>query len=341
MDNSSKYDIPWELISESLTGSLSSEEEIQLQQWLSSSPEHKEKYSQILELWKNGMDDYGFYKIANENEAWKSFQSKLDRDAPDDSDLNESKVIQGQFITRRKLFRNLMAAAAVFVAVLGIGIWFLLSKSNPVVYETAANEQRKVILKDGSTITLYPLTKIEVSPGYNKTTRTLLMPSGTVDFDVKHRPDLPFIVELGSTQIRDIGTSFTIQKGEKKINVMVTTGKVVFSNLTNKENRELPAGTGVSFDVQNESFGDIESSNSLLNNKKLLNFKDTPLEEVLVAIQNVYGKKVVVTDSNINHKKITATLEGMPYQTALKVICKSLGLDCIVNDSIYILKEKK
>ena len=37
MNNSPKNDLPWELMAESLTGNLSVEEELQLQQWISSS----------------------------------------------------------------------------------------------------------------------------------------------------------------------------------------------------------------------------------------------------------------------------------------------------------------
>lgn len=337
MSTSPKYTIPWELISSSLVGNLSLEEETQLQQWLSSDPGHREKLSQIQELWKSGMEDYKFYKQANENEAWKSFQSKLAENSSEDID---TQVIQGEFIERKKLFRNLAAAAILFFAVLGIGLWFLLSRSNPVIYETAAKEQKKVMLADGTTIILYPLTQVQVSPGYNQTNRTILMTSGTANFDVKHHSDKPFVVELGSTQIRDIGTIFTVQKDEMKINVMVTAGKVLFSNLTNKENRELPAGTGITFDVQNESFGAIESANFWLN-KKLLNFKDAKLSEVIAIIEKVYGKKIIVGDSNISRKKITASLEGMPYTSTLKVICKSLGLEYAVQDTVYILREKK
>ena len=47
MDTSPKYDFPWELITESLTGNLTVEGEIQLQQWFSSNPENKEKYLKI------------------------------------------------------------------------------------------------------------------------------------------------------------------------------------------------------------------------------------------------------------------------------------------------------
>ncbi len=79
MNKSPKNDLPWELIAESLTGSLSAEEELQLQQWISSDAENKEKYLQIKELWKNGMEDYTFYQMANEEESWKALQCENEK----------------------------------------------------------------------------------------------------------------------------------------------------------------------------------------------------------------------------------------------------------------------
>jgi hypothetical protein len=60
METSPEKDFPWELIAESLTGSLSAEGEIQLQQWLSFDTENRKKFLQIEEMWKNGMEDYRY-----------------------------------------------------------------------------------------------------------------------------------------------------------------------------------------------------------------------------------------------------------------------------------------
>jgi len=338
MDFSPKYNIPWELISASLTDSLSVEEEFQLQQWFASNPDHREKYIQIQELWKNGMEDYAFYKNANENEAWKALHIKLGKV---DSRQLDTKVIQRKFTHRPKLLINVLAVAAVFVGLVGIGLWLFLNKNNSEIYETAANVQKKVTLTDGSTILLKPLTRIELSPDYNKKTRTIIMASGEASFDVGHQSNKTFIVELGSTQIKDVGTSFTILKREKMIDITVSSGKVIFMKLSTRETRELPAGTGITFDIQNESFGEIEPAHSYRTNSQMLNFENTPLLDAIAAIEKAYRKKIVISDTTIGYKKITAQLYGMSYPTVMEVICKSLRLEYTIKDSTYILKERK
>jgi transmembrane sensor len=336
MDNSLKNELPWELIAESLTGNISPEEELQLKQWISSSAQNKEKYLQIEELWNNGMEDYRFFHMANEEESWRSLQLKMRKNIPEQKD---TKVIQGQFVQRKNVVRNLIAIAAVFIGLVSAVIWFVLPKNNPVIYETAFNEQKKVNLSDGSVITLLPETKIRVPASYNNSGRTIIMESGEAGFDVMHNPRKSFIIELGSTQIKDIGTSFTIRKEMKSIDVSVSAGKIAFVKLSTHETIEVNAGSAITYDVQHERFGKIKAADSLKTAKRLLSFKNTPLSEVIANIQKVYGKKIVLNDG-IDNKTFTGQLDGMSFKGAIRVICTTYGLEYEINDSMYILKAK-
>ena len=259
MDTSSNYIIPWNILAESLTGSLSDDEKRELDQWLLSDPENKEKYSQIRELWENGMDDYPDYRNADELRAWNALKTKLVKNK--DGSL-EGNVLEGRFIQRFRMIRNLLAIAAVFLGVVGIGIWFMISGSHQVIYETAGNSHQKVLLKDGSSIVLNPHTRITISGEYNKSNRTVTMSSGEAYFDVGHRQDKPFIVEMGATKIEDIGTSFKIRKTEKETEVTVTSGEVAFVRISTKETRKLTAGTSSIYYVQADKFGEVTSSSS-------------------------------------------------------------------------------
>jgi transmembrane sensor len=336
MNKSPKNDLPWELITESLTGSLSAEGELQLQQWISSGPEKKEKYLRIKELWKPGMENYRFYQMANEEESWKALHAKMRKANPEQA---ETRVVQGRFNQRQIFVRNLIAIAAVFIGFIGVGLWFILPQNHPVIYETAFNLQKRVYLVDGSVITLQPNTKIEVPAAYNKSGRKIIMDAGEAWFDVVHNPGKSFVVELGSTQIKDIGTSFTIRKELNSIDVSVSAGKIAFVKLSTRETKELKAGSAITFDVRRESFGNMRAVDSMKIVEQLLDFENTPLSAVIVSIQKVYGKKIIINDG-IANKTFTGQLDGMPYISVLKVICESLGLEYSINDSLYILKAK-
>jgi transmembrane sensor len=336
MNKLPKNDLPWELIAESLTGSLSAEGELQLQEWISSGSENREKYMQIIELWKNGMEDYRYFRMADGEKSWKALHEKMKTDHPENK---EAGAIRVSFDQGKKLIRNLIAIAAVLIGVVGIGLWFILPLNHPVIYETAFNVQKKVRLTDGSVIILKPNSKIEIPSSYNRSRRTVIMNAGEAWFEVVHNPARSFIVKLGSAQITDIGTSFTIHKALNYIDVTVSTGKIAFTKLSTKERKELDAGSAITFNVRSDSFGRVRSVGPMGMNELLPDFENTPLSDVIASVQKVYGKKIVINDK-IAGKTFTGQLNGMAYTSVIRVICESLGLEYSVKDSIYILKAK-
>ena len=336
MDNLAKYEIPWEIIADSLTGNLTDEGEHQLQQWFLLDPEHKKKFLKIQELWKDGTEDYKYYRMANEEEAWKALQVRMESVQPEEA---KPKVVHVDFDHRRKFIRNLLAIASACIGFIAI-VWYFTVRNNPDIYITGSNDHKKISLSDGTVITLHPLTRIEVPHGFGTSGRTVVMASGEADFEVVHRADLPFIVELGSSVVRDIGTSFIIRREGKKIHLAVSSGKVAFEINATKETKELNAGSAVSFDEQQHEFSAVKATETSGAFEKLLFFENTPLSEVILSIQKVYAKKVVITDS-ISGKKLTAKLQGMPFDTAIEVICTSLDLEYSVRDTIYMLKDKR
>ena len=255
MDNLPKYEIPWEIIADFLTGNLTDEGEHELQQWFLLDPEHKNNFLKIQELWKNGTEDYKYYRMANEDEAWKALQVRM---VSDQHETGNPKVIRIDFGHRRKLLGNLLAIASVCIGFIAI-LWYFTVRNNPDVYVTGSNDHKKISLTDGTVIILHPLTRIEVPHGFGASGRTVVMASGEADFEVVHRADLPFMVELGSTVVRDIGTSFIIRREGKMIHLAVSSGKVAFESTATNETRELGAGSAVSFDEQQKEFSTINS----------------------------------------------------------------------------------
>ena len=74
---SSEHTIPWDLISSALQGNLSTEEEAQLELWISSNPENQELFNQLEKTWNEGLNDYAIYRDADENIAWDALRLKL------------------------------------------------------------------------------------------------------------------------------------------------------------------------------------------------------------------------------------------------------------------------
>jgi transmembrane sensor len=115
------------------------------------------------------------------------------------------------------------AAAGLAVAA-GGGVW-LTRMLGQESYSTRIGETKEVVLPDGSLVTLNTDSKLLVH--YSKTRRHLQLLQGEALFDVAKNKKRPFIVMAGDTQVRAVGTSFTVKLLPKQpVEVLVREGVV-------------------------------------------------------------------------------------------------------------------
>ena len=94
MTNSSENMIPWDLISSSLQNQITSEEEMQLRQWISEDERNKELFNWLKQTWEKELDNYRIYKHANETTAWNILLSRLEYRA---AETKGGDVVAGDF----------------------------------------------------------------------------------------------------------------------------------------------------------------------------------------------------------------------------------------------------
>lgn len=335
---SSEHTIPWDLISSALQGNLSTEEEAQLELWISSNPENQEFFNRLKKIWNEELNDYTIYLEADETIAWDALRLKLEEQRNEEK--GNATVITGDFNKRRIKLIRWTSVAAIFVITVGAFIWYLTNSSGNV-YQTGDNEQQTVSLPDGSSIKLYPATRIEIPKDYNKSARVVNFKSGEAFFEVKHDEQIPFIVNMGTTSVKDIGTSFLIQKRKDSIKVSVTSGEVAFTNNINNETRELSAGMSLKFQAGKRNSAPIILIDSVkVTNQSLLHFENTALSDVILKLQEVYNKKIVLMDTAIDQKRFTADLEGQSFEGAIDILCKSLNIKYFAENGVYYLKKE-
>jgi transmembrane sensor len=347
MDPKPSYnDLPWELIMQALQGELSPEEDLRLQEWLAASESNRAKYEQLLRVWEDGMEDYAMYEQASEGQAWEALRSRMGDNAPAQpgqpvqSDREEARVIDGSFHKRRVSIKRWTVAAAVLLLAAGAGWWYMAGKTAAIQYATAAGEQKTVSLPDGSTMVLLAQTRVRLEPGYNQTGRTVALVSGSARFDVSHKAQQPFTVDMGDVSVRDIGTSFTIERTTDSISVKVSEGKVAFTRVQTGETQELSAGSSTCFYTAGHRFGEIRTMDRTGSDADSLRFDNAPLSDVITALQKATGKKIVLNDTSMAAQRLTVHLGGESFDNALKTICASLHLEYTVTDGEYILKSK-
>jgi len=328
MDSQSSYtydDLPWQLIVPALQGELSPVESLQFDEWLAASPANREKYQRLVHVWQEGIADYSIYQNADESLAWEALRGRL----------GEVPVIRTDFRQRSSTTRRWAVAAALLLIAGGAAILYN-RKGDGVSYETATGEQKTVALPDGSTITLQQHTTIRLADDYNRNARTVVLLGGEASFDVAHQQQRPFVVDMDAASVKDIGTSFTIVKTADSIRLIVSSGKVAFTKKETGETRELGAGGSLCLYTATAHRGEIRTTDSA----GLLRFDNSPLADIVAALQKQYGKSIRLGDSTLAQKRLTVHLDGESLEDAIKTVCASLHLDYSTDETGYILKKK-
>ncbi len=123
---------------------------------------------------------------------------------------------------RRRLLQWGSAIAAILLVGVG-GSWQVLRQRGR--FSTGKGETKVVALQDGSVVTLNTASEIQVH--YSENLRAVELVQGEALFDVAKNKTRPFVVSAGDTNVRAIGTSFTVRRLEAApIQVLVREGVV-------------------------------------------------------------------------------------------------------------------
>ena len=176
--------------------------------------------------------------------------------------------------------------------------------------------QRKTIqLPDGTQVWLSPSTLVEYPSVFEGAARKVKL-SGEAFFEVAHDASHPFIITSDNIQTKVLGTSFNIQAyhNQKKIAVMVVTGKVKISNLAavqNKtENIEIAANQKAVFDKNTdrlikEDADTVAAPNMLKRKEGQFVYKNERLQKLIDDLKEYFGADIQV-DREIRECKVTA-----------------------------------
>jgi transmembrane sensor len=128
----------------------------------------------------------------------------------------------GSALNRRTALVGSVAAGLAISAGGAFWLWRLLRQES---YATRIGETKEIVLSDGSLVTLNTDSRVLVH--YSKTRRQIQLLQGEALFDVAKNKKRPFIVMAGDTQVRAVGTSFTVKLlPQQPVQVLVREGVV-------------------------------------------------------------------------------------------------------------------
>ena len=177
-------------------------------------------------------------------------------------------------------------------------------------YSTATGEQRRIVLPDGSSITMGGESRLSVA--YTLRQRNVTLDRGEALFSVEHNATRPFRVYAGSGVITDLGTRFDVLRTTHRVTVTVTEGAVVVAPAPvlqqprALDGSALPApnwlpeqvtrGEGMSYQAQGEASAveRVDPRLAIAWSRGTLVYDRRPLSEVIEDVTRYWGHQVVL-----------------------------------------------
>lgn len=215
----------------------------------------------------------------------------------------------------RSRYRWVQVAAAVLVLG-GLGVWFSTrSGAEQVVFSGA----QQAALEDGSKVMMEQGALMELSADFGEKERRVAF-SGKAVFDIAQQAENPFVIVLGKTEIKVLGTRFTVdyQPENNDLTVHVSNGRIMVINPAKGESVILSGGMLLKQDEPQQPFEVAAHVKDIA--KRALVFRDVPLQEVLQTLKAVYGITVSVADTALLRKEVTANFEDEPIENIMETI---------------------
>tara|TARA_R110002124_G_scaffold4125_1_gene25465 strand:- start:3916 stop:4914 length:999 start_codon:yes stop_codon:yes gene_type:complete len=183
-------------------------------------------------------------------------------------------------------------AAALVAGLLLVGPWI---EGRGVTYVTAPGQTRDVVLKDGTMIAMNGGSRLTVR--MTDTGRTVEMGQAEAAFDVTHDPARPFLIEVGESQVRVIGTAFNIRRDATTTRVSVLRGIVQVADIQDPARAvRLTVGESVSRDDRTDRavIRRLGADEAQAWRAGRLIYNDRPLAEVATDLSRAFATPVVV-----------------------------------------------
>ena len=201
-------------------------------------------------------------------------------------------------------------ATAAAIAVISLSIVFAfrtVAPPDPDSIVTARGEQRQVALADGSKIQLN--TDTALAWRITESERRVELKRGEAFFDVAKDPRRPFIVHVGLSEVRVVGTQFSVREDAGRLEVVVKEGKVdVVPDSSRTKGAEptkveLTPGKHLTYDNTQDlvRVAMVEPERSLAWRTGAIDFDSATLEEALAELNRYTTKPLVIEDDRVRN----------------------------------------
>ena len=332
-----------------LSGDVSDNDRVIIDNWRSESPENEALYSQSFKAWEA-------LTLLNEMEQFNSFEALRKVNA---------KISQPQ---SAKLWTIFQRVAAILILPLLVYSGYLTiqnqDRNHPqeqVMMQTISSRQGMVTqfaLSDGTKVWLNSGSKLQFPNLFNNSKREVML-KGEAFFEVTKNEKQPFRVNANELKVEVLGTSFNVVSfdDDTQSEVVLVTGKVSLSSENGqivKEYGNIIPGQRAIYQKEEQKVitEEVDVEKYIAWRDGNLIFRDDSMEDVVKKLSRWFNVEITIKDPEINNYIYKATFRNENLVQVLNLLKLSAPIDYRITDrkalangdftkqKVYLMKKK-
>lgn len=272
---------------------------------------------------------------SNPEEVWLSIENHIDAD----KSAGKIRFYQSRLIKYAAAILLLITVSAVLLYHSG-----QFSSEGKISLYTSSSDKEGSFqeLSDGSKVWLARNSTLGYSEFSSQKIRLTSL-EGEAYFEIERDEDKPFVIKIGPTTVKVLGTAFNIKhtKDQKETVVSVTNGRVLFTD-NNNQSVELIKGEEGVFHPENNTIikNSISNINFLSWKTGIIIFQDFNLTTVCEFLSNHFDTKVEFTSNISDQVKLNVSFDNQSIEEILTIISETLDLKVDETESGFLLSNK-
>ncbi|NQV02099.1 MAG: FecR domain-containing protein [Bacteroidia bacterium] len=325
------------LLLQYLLGKSDTENKREIEEWLHKSEANRKQLERLEVLWLETGKLVPQPVVVDTAAAWQRLSARID------AVENESGRGAAGNIIRMQTFRWVASIAAILLFALGFWWFGVFSSQDQLLVMASIEEVVTDTLPDGTVVTLNKNSSILYPEAFENGTREVTL-LGEAFFDVKANPEKPFIVQAGSAGVQVLGTSFDVRAYPNQgVEVIVSTGRVILFHMNpltgDSASVLLSAGMKgiLPFGSEEPEVDARHTPDELFWLNQTLEFRQTPLSEVIQLLRNCYHVQIQLSNEEISSCRLTASFSAEPIELILQVIADTFSFELEQSNGTYLL----
>ena len=342
-----------ELLARYLSKECTSQEYIEVENWLRLSEANVEELKLFEQIWRDSNKLNKLDGVIDSNLDWSVLQNRIEAE-----ELNEEvgsfKIPPTRTRPAYDSVSYFSRIAAIITLMLLIGFYGsqffeqpVSSDVEPVLKEISMNKGQRgsVTLSDGTLVSLNSESSITLPNTFASDVREVYL-EGEAYFEVARLEDKPFLIYVNGTVVEVLGTSFAVRAfpDDDMVRTTVVEGLVSFrpENESIEEGVLLAAGDLGEFDLKQKRLSKEQAQNLapyLSWKEGYLTFEQATMHEVKKQLERKYDIEVQFAEKDIELLELTAELKSRSLRNVLETISLSLNLSFDLEQEVVEFKK--